>query len=147
MASESETQSGRGFASPEELRAYNEVEPGLAGRMIASSEIEAKHRRDLEMKALNAQIADAKAQRVAERLGQVFGLVIAVFTVGCGTYAAVHGAPTAGAIISATGLGGLVGAFIAGRRIPPFSVVRYEPAGHQTLSNSESASEHDAPVP
>src|SRR4051812_37894102 len=138
MASQSETQSGRGFASPEELRAYNEVEPGLAGRLIAYSEVEAKHRRDLEIRALNAQIADAKAQRVAERLGQVFGLVIAVFTVGCGTYAAVHGAATAGAIISATGLGGLVGAFIAGRRIPPVSVVHYDPAIRQGTLNSGS---------
>jgi len=147
MVRESEPQPGSDFVSPQELRAYNEVEPGLAGRMLAVSETEAKHRRDLEMKALNAQIADAKAQRAAERLGQVFGLVIALFTVGCGTYAAVHGAPTAGAIISATGLGGLVGAFIAGRRIPPFSVVRYDPAIRQTISNPDLAGEQHSPAP
>ena len=117
------------FPPPELLKAYNEAEAGLAGRMFSEIEAEAKHRREMEAKVLTIQDADIKAQRVAERLGQIFGLIIALFTVAAATYAAVHGAQVAGSIIGTGGLIGLVAVFIYGRRVSPVPVIRYDRPG------------------
>ncbi len=48
--------------------------------------------------------------------GQIFGFIIALFTVGCGTYAAVSGAEIAGSLIGTGGVASLVAVFIHGRK-------------------------------
>lgn len=124
------------FPAPELLAAYEAITPGAADRIFKRIETEATHRHAMEAKALAAQIADAKAQRTAERLGQVFGLAVALFTVGAASYTAVHGAQVAGSIIGTGGLIGLVAVFIMGRRVAPVTVTRYEHAATDPLADT-----------
>jgi uncharacterized membrane protein len=82
----------------------------------------------MEAQVLAAQVADAQAQRKAERRGQIFGLLVALFAVAAASYTAVHGAQVAGSIIGTGGLIGLVAVFITGRRVKELTVPRYERA-------------------
>lgn len=100
---------------PDVLKKYNEVEPGLAQRIIAMAEAEAAHRRSIETQFVAIQGRDQAAYRRSELFGQVFGLMIGLaYAVGA-VYAAVHGAQIAASIFGTAGVGGLVTAFIMGR--------------------------------
>jgi len=110
---------------PNLLSMYNDVEPGLAGRIVTMAEKESIHRRKLEEKTLNAEI-EANNRLLAERrLGQIFGFLIGLFTVGCGAWTAIQGAQIPGGLIGTGGVVGLVAVFIyghhqdkTGKRIP-----------------------------
>lgn len=109
-----QTQSGP-IPSPEILKKYNEIEPGLAQRIIAMAEAEAEHRRSIEAQVVAIQGRDQSAYRRSEFFGQVFGLLIGLaYAIGA-VYAAVHGAQMAASIFGTAGVGGLVTAFIMGR--------------------------------
>ena len=73
------------------------------------AEQEGEHRRHLEL------IGSSREFR--ERIwGLVFGFLISIFVVGCGTYAAVNGQPLAGGFIGTGGLVGLAAVFVYGAR-------------------------------
>ena len=103
--------------SPEILKEYDHLMPGLADRIVAMAEEEAKHRRAVEVQLLAAQIKDASRYRFVEIAGQVCGLAIGLAAIGCATYAGVHGAQITGTFIGTTGVTGLVTAFIMGRTL------------------------------
>jgi uncharacterized membrane protein len=88
------------------------VVPGSAKRIITLVETETAHRQALEKLSVTGDIYEA-------RLGQIFGFLIGLFAIGCGTYAAVHGAEVAGTVIGSGGVIGLVTAFIYGRKKIP----------------------------
>lgn len=106
---------------PEILKQYEQIQVGLAERIIAQAEREAVHRHELEKKAMDSQIADEKAGRREARLGQVFGLIIGIVTIGLGAYVAVNDAQIPGSIIGGLGITGLVGVFVYGRSRAPAS--------------------------
>ena len=83
------------------------------------AEEEGKSRRDLETKAIDAQVEAMRRQFTEARFGQVFAFVIAVLFLGCGTYVATLGQPWAGALFGGIGLGGVVTTFIVGRSQTP----------------------------
>lgn len=93
---------------PSLLQQYDKIQPGFAERIMALTETEAAHVRDMDRKGLWAAIWEA-------RLGQVFGLTIGLAAIFAGTYAAVEGQPLAGGFIGGAGVIGLVTAFIIGR--------------------------------
>jgi uncharacterized membrane protein len=115
---------------PDVLAKYNDIQPGFADRIIKMAEAEGEHRRNQEKRSLDS---DIKAREIAQetdlhtiregfrlqRLGQFCALIIGVFTVAAGTYAAVHGALIAGTFIGSTGVIGLVSVFIWGRERSP----------------------------
>jgi len=78
---------------PSILEAYEKLAAGSADRLIRMAEEEAVHRRSLESQALDSDIQDREAGRKEARFGQVCGLAIGLAAIGCGTYAAVNGAP------------------------------------------------------
>lgn len=80
------------------------------------AEAEQANRHDQERRALEAQISNLRARNRETHIGQILGFLIGVVTVGCGTYAAVHGATIAGSFIGTMGVVGLVTAFIYGRK-------------------------------
>ena len=101
---------------PALLEQYNRVIPNGAERVIRLAEDEAVHRRKQEIKIVDAGISDDRSHVIERRLGQIFGLTIGLFTVACGTYAAVQGHPWAGSFIGGSGVTGLVIAFIHGSK-------------------------------
>lgn len=100
---------------PDTLARYEQMVPGAADRIIAMAENESDHRRELESRSLVADITNRESTVTESRLGQCFAFLFGLFTVGCGTYAAVHGAEIAGGLIGVGGLGSIITAFIVGR--------------------------------
>lgn len=68
---------------------YNEAFPGCAERIIAMAERQAEHRQGIEKTAISSN-------RKRELTGQVFGLVIALSAIACGTYLAMQDKDLAG---------------------------------------------------
>ena len=93
---------------PELLELYERVQPGFAERIMAMTEAETKHIRDIEQKALCAT-------RWEVHLGQVFALIIGLAAIVGGVYASVNGAEWAGGFLGTGGVFGLVSVFIMGR--------------------------------
>ena len=104
---------------PAILQQYDVLVPGAADRLIRMAQDEAVHRRDLESRALQSDIGDRKSGRIEARVGQVFGFLIGVTALVCGTVAAVNGAEWFGTIIGTGGVTALVGVFIWGRTRKP----------------------------
>jgi uncharacterized membrane protein len=94
---------------PQVLAEYDRVSHGAADRILTMAENEAKHRHNMEERALKAQIWEI-------RLGQIFGFSIGIFTIAAGAFCAIRGAQIAGSIIGGGGVIGLVSVFIAGRK-------------------------------
>ena len=93
---------------PAILQEYNNISPDCAERIIKYAEVEAEHRRKVE-------IFTIKTEMLEIRLGQIFGFLIGITTILSGTYAAINGAQIAGSLIGTGGVIGLVTAFITGR--------------------------------
>ena len=101
---------------PTILKQYDEIAPGLADRIVRMAETEADHRRQIENRALNADIGLAEKEYTERRIGQFLGFGIGVAALVTGAYVATHGQPWAGGFIGTGGVIGLVTAFIYGRR-------------------------------
>src|SRR2546422_641931 len=78
---------------PSVLEQYNRVIPNGADRIMHLAEEEAIHRRKQEVAIVQAGIKDDRSRAIERRIGQVFGLIIGLFTIGCGTYTALHNQP------------------------------------------------------
>ena len=87
---------------PEILRGYDDLVSGAAARIIELAEEESAHRRKIENKALDANIAlqeqnvvIAKQQnQVVNRsdiLGQIFGFIICISCVGAAVFLGING--------------------------------------------------------
>jgi Predicted membrane protein len=100
---------------PEALEKYEQIQSGLVQTIIAMTEAQGNHRRELEKKHLEAQIRHQKSRDGEAKLGQVFAFLIAVLAISGGLYTALQGHQVAGSIISLIGLSGLVTPFIIGR--------------------------------
>ena len=108
---------------PEILQRYEEIHPGTAERVLQQFERETQHRHAIEKKIVDTQLEAQRAEIPALRLGQAFGLVIALGGILAGTICIIL-APTAGhawagASIAGSSLATLVGVFIYGRKSKP----------------------------
>jgi uncharacterized membrane protein len=101
---------------PSLLAGYEQVLPGLAGRIVSMAESEQKYDLELRERALSADIADTKAGRMEARIGQVFGLIIGLAGLGAACFLALAGEGIAGATIGGATIVTLVAAFIKGRQ-------------------------------
>ena len=93
---------------PAELAAYNQIIPAGADRILKMAEAQSAHRIAIETTVV-------KSQKTQGFCGQLFGLVIGVFGIGCATFAAVSGQPWFGSIIGGATLVSLVSAFLYSR--------------------------------
>lgn len=97
---------------PDILRQYNELEPGFATRLLAMTEQEALHRRQMERHALEISFAQI-------RRGQLFGLIIGVCGLASAVLAAYFNQTEVGVVLGGGTVLGLVSAFVLGRVIRP----------------------------
>lgn len=94
---------------PEILKKFDEVVPGAAERIIKMAEDQSAHRKDLEKKVIESDIARSK-------WGQVLGFLIAIIGLGVSALVSVYGNAIAGGIIGIGTLASLVGVFMYGAK-------------------------------
>ena len=93
---------------PETLNQYNSIISDGANRIMVMAEKQQNHRIELEKKAVSSQLSQAKK-------GQIFGFIITLVIVGCGTYLALNGHEKTGIILIGTTLVALAGIFVLGK--------------------------------
>jgi uncharacterized membrane protein len=93
--------------SPDILKKYNSVLPGLANRLVAQAEQQTSHRIFMERRLLNSNI-------LKSLLGLLFGFFIGVLGVGGGLYLTYAGFNVIGIIFSSATLVSLVMSFVYG---------------------------------
>src|SRR3989338_6291096 len=94
---------------PEILRKFDEVVPGAAERIIKMAEDQSIHRKELEKKVIDSDIARSK-------WGQILGFVIAIAGLAVSAIVVVYGSAIAGGIIGVGTLASLVGVFMYGSK-------------------------------
>lgn len=94
---------------PDILRQFNEVVPGSAERIIKMAEDQSAHRKELERKVIDSDIARSK-------WGQILGFVIAIAGLVVSAIVAIFGSALAGGIIGVGTLASLVGVFMYGSK-------------------------------
>ncbi|MEK7586811.1 MAG: DUF2335 domain-containing protein [Patescibacteria group bacterium] len=95
---------------PEILKKFDEVVPGAAERIIKMAEDQSIHRKELEKKVINSDIARSK-------WGQILGFVISVIGLLAAALIAIYGNAVAGGIIGVGTLASLVSVFMYGSRV------------------------------
>jgi len=108
---------------PEILRGIDEIVPGAAARLIALAEQESNHRRSLEVKAIEANIAAQVAQaQINERqtkavfrsdmIGQIAGFLVCLCCIGAAVYLGLNGHDWLAGGIAAIPTAALIKAFV-----------------------------------
>lgn len=92
---------------PDVLKKFDEVVPGAAERIIKMAEEQSAHRKDLERKVIESDIARSK-------WGQALGFFIAIAGLTVSAVIAIYGSSIAGGIIGVGTLASLVGVFMYG---------------------------------
>lgn len=101
---------------PETLARYEQIEAGLANRIMQMAEGELAHRHDMERAALEAQVKLDRAAWDQKKRGQIFGLIIGLVAFATAIIMTLKGSPLAGGFIGSSGVIGLVAVFVLGRR-------------------------------
>jgi len=94
---------------PAILKQYNEVQPDFAERLLKLTEGEAAHRRELARRAQEMAATET-------RIGQIFGLVVALAGFATSAWLGSAGLPGAASAVGGATIVGLVSVFITGRR-------------------------------
>lgn len=98
----------RPLPDAETLIQYNSVIPNGADRIMSMAEKQQNHRISIETQVIISQNKQSG-------LGQVFGLIIGLFGISCGTFLAYSGEPTVGGIIAGGTVVSLVSVFVIGK--------------------------------
>lgn len=94
---------------PDILKRFDEVVPGAAERILVMAEEQSAHRRSLERKVIDSDIARSK-------WGQVLGFCIAIAGLVASGWIAVYGSAITGGVIGAGTLASLVWVFMYGAK-------------------------------
>ncbi|HYF97525.1 MAG TPA: DUF2335 domain-containing protein [Coxiellaceae bacterium] len=101
--------------SPEILAKYENLQAGLAERIIRMAEEQAHHRQILEAKSLQTNIEHVQESDKEARYGQNYAFIVAMTAIVGGLTLAFFDKQIAATIITSLGLGGIITAFIYGR--------------------------------
>ena len=107
---------------PSILEKYNELAPDAVERILKLAEEEAKYRHAQEMAEMNAEIEQKEWRATERRLGQIFGLIIVLVSLGLSTWMIFRGHETPGIILSVTALLSIFLAAVAGRNKNPHRI-------------------------
>ena len=94
---------------PSTLRAYEDIVPGAAGRILDMAEKQSEHRKGIEKSIVNNQIFLSKR-------GQIFAFIIALGGIGGSFYCAYLGMPIPASSLGGGTSAGIIALFITGRR-------------------------------
>jgi uncharacterized membrane protein len=113
---------------PAILKGFDDLVPGAANRLITLAEEESKHRRELEVSALNANIATQKRQLDigvyqskavfrSDSIAQILGTVVTIFAMVAAIWASLQGQLGVALILAAIPTAALVQSFFAKRSV------------------------------
>ncbi|MFN7591166.1 MAG: DUF2335 domain-containing protein [Planctomycetota bacterium] len=94
---------------PEHLAAYEKIQPGFADRIVAMAEKQAVHRQGMESAVVRGNI-------VAQRMGVIAGLIIALAVIALAAYFASLGMGGLSITALLFDLTALVGVFVGAKR-------------------------------
>ena len=94
------------------------------------AELQAGHSQHVERALVEADVEARRAAQQIQKRGQVFALLIALVSVGVGTYLATQDHDRVAGVVFATCAAALTGAFLVTRAIQPASPA--EPAKQRT---------------
>jgi uncharacterized membrane protein len=103
---------------PDDFHKYEAISPGSTTLILKMASDQADHRRQMESKALDAEIEDRKEDRNERRRGQRFALTIGLAALVVAALAISLGMQIAACVIGGTGAAALIGAFIGARVMP-----------------------------
>ena len=89
--------------------AYDSVIPNGADRIMIMAEKQQDHRIAMENKVVGHQLGES-------RLGQIFGFVLCMISLGCSTYLGYSGHEAIGAVMGGTTIIGLATIFVLGKK-------------------------------
>lgn len=95
---------------PDAFAKYDKALTGAANRILIMAEKQLEHRQKVEKKIINSNI-------VNERIGLIFGLVVALSALAAAMYCAHLGQTWPAVAIGGGSIAGLVAAFVQGTRI------------------------------
>lgn len=98
------------------MKRFGEIDPTFPERIMALTEGEANHRREMERVELDALVRDKLADRTERMRGQWFGFVLAIVFLVAGGGLVLDGHAWAGGTIATSTLVALVTVFVTGRR-------------------------------
>ncbi|PWB34680.1 DUF2335 domain-containing protein [Pseudomonas sp. SDI] len=101
---------------PALLQEYDAVVPGLAKEIVQWTTSQTAHRQGIEDRAMSIDEKMSTWYVVEVLLGQLFALIIALTVIGAVVYLATQGREVAAGVLGTVGFGGIVAAFITGRR-------------------------------
>jgi len=95
---------------PDAFAKYEQILEGAANRILIMAEKQQENRQEMQSKTLKSDI-------INEKLGLIFGLLVASSAIGGGVYCAHIGQTWAAVAIGGGGVAGLVAAFVQGTRV------------------------------
>lgn len=101
---------------PLTLKQYNEVHPGASEIILSAFQSQGSHRQAMEVRVVDAQIADGRAARMEARLGQIFAFILSLVMMSLGTWVIMAGHEYTGATVTLFPVIGLASVFIYGRK-------------------------------
>ncbi len=101
---------------PSLLKEYDTIVPGLAEEIVHWTTSQTAHRQGIEHRAMAIDEKLSTWYIVEVLLGQLFALIIALTVIGAVVFLALKGFEIAAGALGTVGLGGIVAAFITGRR-------------------------------
>jgi len=108
---------------PDILAGIDKIVPGAAARLVTLAEEESHHRRNLELKAIEANIATQEQQtQIAQQqsrdvfksdmIGQIFGFIVCLSCICAAIYLGINGHDVLAAGIAAVPTAALIKAFV-----------------------------------
>lgn len=101
---------------PDDLKAYSEIVPDAAERMLAMAEKQAHHRQEMERRQLELDRVGTLTSLRHERWGLVCGTVCVLALIAAALWIAWLGNTNAAAILGTGTLAGVATAFVVGTR-------------------------------
>lgn len=101
---------------PALLEDYDAIVPGLAAQIVEWTTSQTAHRQQIENRTVAIDEKLSTAYVIETLLGQLFAFLITIAVLAGTVYLAMHDHPEAAAILGTLGFGGIITAFIVGRR-------------------------------
>lgn len=95
---------------PDAFAKYEQILKGAADRILTMAEKQQENRQEMQSKILKSDI-------INEKLGLLFGFLVALSAIGGGVYCAHMGQTWPAVAIGGGGVAGLVAAFVQGTRV------------------------------
>lgn len=131
---------------PDDLKAYNEIVPDAAERMLAMAEKQAHHRQEMERRQLELDRLGTLTSLRHERWGLVCGTVCVLALIAAALWIAWLGNTNAAAILGTGTLAGVATAFVVGTRARQRQVGT-QPTSSQPAPPELQSEQSDVPPP